>query len=210
MQNATLNPACLITPRTTSGFPCFPFCVQPPPSRISAPGAVRQGNSRLLGNDSRKRLDATREQLENLGSSYVANALSNKLAAQIFAEMLGVVCHRDYLKTGNKWYMPFDLSYGWQVFVVNLSGLKVSFYWARFPPEYLDTIRNSTCWGKFASHPYTAKHDLARSTGNEDNRSGSSSARGFCGGDSGWHRHGRVKTLKGLQTDSLGPFDVVE
>ena len=41
-----------------------------------------------------------------------------------------------------KWYLSLQNVAYQQAFVVHLAGLHVSFYWARFPSQYLDTIRN--------------------------------------------------------------------
>jgi hypothetical protein len=50
-------------------------------------------------------LEATGEQIEIPGETYRANAVAQKREAHIFAEMLGLACHRDTLYVGNKWYI---------------------------------------------------------------------------------------------------------
>jgi hypothetical protein len=49
-----------------------------------------------------KRLDATKEQLEASGEEYIAAAEAHARAAQIFAEMLGMVCRREYYRYGTQ------------------------------------------------------------------------------------------------------------
>lgn len=87
-------------------------------------------------------MHATPEQLASAGETHLANAEAQNRAAQIFAEMLGLVCHREYIACGNQMvHLCPDNAYG-QVFVIQLAGLKLSIYWAEFPVQYLDTIRN--------------------------------------------------------------------
>jgi len=89
-------------------------------------------------------LDCTKEQLAAFGETYIQNAEVQARAAQMLAEMLGLVCHREYfadypdqmVKMTSINRCPYT-----QVFVMHLSGVKVSFYWAVFPTEYLQTVR---------------------------------------------------------------------
>jgi hypothetical protein len=54
-----------------------------------------------------KRLDATKEQLQSSGEQHIAAAESHARAAQILAEMLGMVCHREYYRYGNQMVLTF-------------------------------------------------------------------------------------------------------
>ena len=49
-----------------------------------------------------KKLDVTARQLANLGGKFIAKAEASKRAAQIFAEMLGLVCHRGFIEIGEQ------------------------------------------------------------------------------------------------------------
>jgi hypothetical protein len=47
-------------------------------------------------------LEATAEQIETPGEAYLAKAEAQKRGAQIFAEMLGLACHREYIVCGEQ------------------------------------------------------------------------------------------------------------
>ena len=49
-----------------------------------------------------KRLNVNTRQLESMGEAHIADAEASKRAAQIFAEMLGLVCHREYFEIGEQ------------------------------------------------------------------------------------------------------------
>jgi hypothetical protein len=49
-----------------------------------------------------KKLDVTTRQLKKLGEDYIADTEARKKAAQILAEMLGLVCHREYFEIGEQ------------------------------------------------------------------------------------------------------------
>jgi hypothetical protein len=56
----------------------------------------------LTAHEKAKRLDVTTEQLESMGPAFVADAEASKRTAQILAEMLGLVCHREYFEIGEQ------------------------------------------------------------------------------------------------------------
>ena len=88
-------------------------------------------------------MDTTPEQIENSIEAELADAVANKRAAQILAEMLGLVCHQEYIACGDQMVPTFlrDKTHE-QLFVIQIAGLDVSIWWAEFPSRYLDTIRN--------------------------------------------------------------------
>jgi hypothetical protein len=51
-------------------------------------------------------LHATLEQIQSAGEAHIAEAEAEARAAQILAEMLGVVCHEDYYKYGDQMISP--------------------------------------------------------------------------------------------------------
>ena len=61
-------------------------------------------NDRLL---SAKNLDATLEQIESAEPVQIADTVAQKRAAQILAEMLGIVCYQEYIECGNQMVDPF-------------------------------------------------------------------------------------------------------
>ena len=74
-----------------------------------------------------------------------ADAQAQSIAAQIWAEMLGMVCHPEYYKLGEqkvKKKIPIHVSVNFQAFVVHFSGFYASIYHAIFPSEYLSTLQN--------------------------------------------------------------------
>ena len=62
----------------------------------------------------------------------------------MFAEMLGMVCHKEYLDYGNQTVTAAPNHTNGQAFVVHLSGLKACFYWAEFTSDYLRAVRFSS------------------------------------------------------------------
>jgi hypothetical protein len=52
-------------------------------------------------------------------------------AAQMYAEMLGIVCHSQYYNLGNQ-----------KSFIVHFDGLHASIYWASFTSEYLRIVQS--------------------------------------------------------------------
>jgi hypothetical protein len=49
-----------------------------------------------------KRLNVDTRELDSMGETNIANAEASKIAAQILAEMLGLVCHREYFEIGEQ------------------------------------------------------------------------------------------------------------
>jgi len=47
-------------------------------------------------------LDVSLEQIKTQGAYHIAKAEAQKRAAQILAEMLSVVCHREYFELGDQ------------------------------------------------------------------------------------------------------------
>ena len=88
-------------------------------------------------------MNATPEQIEEAGEIFFNNTVANERAAQILAEMLGLVCHREFIQLGDQMVRKrlFDHANN-KVFVIHIDGLSASFYWAEFPVQYLDTVRN--------------------------------------------------------------------
>lgn len=71
-------------------------------------------------------------------------AMAAGRVGQIFAEMLGMVCHREYFDDETKEgpQTVDDLLKGsyWQGIVVHVDGCSMAFYWARFDAEYLSRV----------------------------------------------------------------------
>ena len=70
--------------------------------------------------------------------------MAQKRAAQILAEMLGLVCHQEYIECGDQMVVSFigNIKAYDKVFVIHVAGVEVSIYWAEFPVRYLDILRN--------------------------------------------------------------------
>ena len=71
-----------------------------------------------------------------------AEAKAHSIAGQIWAEMLGMVCHPEYYKIGEQKVNSRKTFYNIQAFVVHFSGFYASIYFATFPSEYLSTIQH--------------------------------------------------------------------
>ena len=61
----------------------------------------------LITDGQAKRLSVTTQQLENIGKAHIADAEASKRAAQILAEMLCLVCHREYFEIGEQLVQSF-------------------------------------------------------------------------------------------------------
>jgi len=66
--------------------------------------------------------------------------------------MLCLVCHREYFEIGEQ-----------LAFVMNVSGVKVSFYWALFSTEYLQTVRLGNLSDLKNTPRITLRHSQPRS-----------------------------------------------
>ena len=77
-----------------------------------------------------------------------AEAVAQARAAQILAEMLGIVCHPEYFQADRKQlvsprslFLRFYTLLTLKGIVVHFDGFHASVYWAEFPSIYLNTLR---------------------------------------------------------------------
>jgi len=89
-------------------------------------------------------LDAVPAELASNSNVDIPPTITQKRAAQMFAEMLGMVCHKEYLEYGNQTVTARPNHTNGQAFVVHLTCLKACFYWAEFTSDYLRAIRFSS------------------------------------------------------------------
>ena len=63
-------------------------------------------------------------------------------AAQMLAEMFGLVCHPEYYQQGDQMVFYLLFSPLTKAFVVHFAGLEASIYWATFPSSYLRMVHS--------------------------------------------------------------------
>lgn len=104
-----------------------------------------------------------------------ADAQARAIAAQIWAEMLGMVCHPEYYRLGDQKVSSLIHPlprFNTQAFVVHFSGFHASIYYATFPSTYLSTIQNegiSALPSKFPT-PLTLHHTAPANLLDADSR----------------------------------------
>lgn len=93
-------------------------------------------------------MDVAWEELSEVAPTSVAEGITNVRASQILAEMLGMVCHQEYIDYDQDQTVRTHLHFLYcradsQAFVIHFDGFKAAIYFATFSAKYLRTIRST-------------------------------------------------------------------